>query len=106
MTKTLLILATGAFLASTFAQAADPAAGKQKYETTCVACHGANGISIAEIYPDLAGQKKAYLISQMQAFRDGTRKNPIMEPMAKGLSDIDIANMAEYLSAIKPHAIP
>lgn len=104
MTKTTLLiaLATGALVATAFAHAADPVVGKQKYETTCVACHGAKGISIAPIYPNVADQKKEYLISQMAAFRDGTRKNAIMEPMAKGLTDTDIANIAEYLSAIKP----
>ncbi|HKV96320.1 MAG TPA: cytochrome c [Gammaproteobacteria bacterium] len=63
--------------------------------------YGQNGISVAPIYPNLAGQKDEYLIAQLKAFRDGTRINPIMNPMAKGLSDIDIANLAAYLSALK-----
>lgn len=83
------------------AQAADPAAGQKLYSATCIACHGQNGISVAPIYPNLAGQKDEYLIAQLKAFRDGTRVNPIMSPMAKGLSDIDIANLAAYLSALK-----
>lgn len=84
------------------AHAADPAAGKAKYQATCAACHGANGISIAPIYPNLAGQKEQYLVAQLTAFRDGQRTNPIMQPMAKGLSNTDIANIAAYLSAMKP----
>lgn len=84
------------------AQAADPAAGKQKYDATCIACHGPTGISVAPIYPNLAGQKEAYLVAQLKAFRDGTRPNAIMAPMAKGLSDTDIANLAAYLSALAP----
>lgn len=89
-------------LAATSAQAADPAAGKAKYQATCAACHGANGISIAPIYPNLAGQKEPYLVAQLKAFRDGQRQNPIMQPMAKGLSDTDIANIAAYVSTLKP----
>ncbi|MEB2286395.1 MAG: cytochrome C-555 [Polyangiaceae bacterium UTPRO1] len=103
MTKAIVIASitiTAAF-AATAARAADPAAGKAKYEATCVACHGANGISVAPIYPNVAGQKYEYLVSQMQGFRDGTRQNPIMAPMAQGLSDIDIAHIAAYLSALK-----
>ena len=48
---------------------------------------------------NLAGQKEAYLAAQIKAFRDGTRQNPMMSPMAQGLSDADIANLAAYLSA-------
>ncbi|MBS0569830.1 MAG: cytochrome c [Proteobacteria bacterium] len=95
-------IAIAAVLGATAARAADPVAGKAKYETTCVACHGANGISIAPIYPNVAGQKDEYLVAQMQAFRDGTRQNAIMAPMAKGLTDTDIANIAAFVSTLKP----
>ncbi|WP_345797408.1 cytochrome c [Castellaniella sp. MT123] len=104
MIKTLLILnvALAATLSSVTASAADPAAGKIRYEATCMACHGAKGISIAPIYPNVAGQKDQYLTAQIKAFRDGTRKNDIMQPMAQGLTDSDIANIAAFLSTLKP----
>lgn len=98
----LVYVALGTALSATAAQAANPAAGKAKYEATCVACHGMSGISIAPIYPNLAGQKQAYLVAQLKAFRDGDRKNPIMQPMAEGLSDTDIANIAAYVATLKP----
>lgn len=102
MIKTLIVAgAVAAALAAPAAQAVDANAGKIKYEATCVACHGAAGISIAPIYPDLAAQKEQYLVAQLKAFRDGTRKNAIMEPMAKGLTDADIANIASFLAALK-----
>ena len=68
----------------------------------CAACHGMQGISIAPIYPNLAGQKQEYLVAQLKAFRDGSRKNAIMQPMAKGLTDADIVNIAAYLATLKP----
>jgi hypothetical protein len=34
--------------------------------------------------------------------RDGTRQNAIMQPMAKGLTDTNIANIAAYVSTLKP----
>lgn len=104
MIKTTLIasFAIGAMLVAVTANAADPAAGQKQYEATCAACHGAQGISIAPIYPNLAGQKDEYLVSQMKAFRDASRKNAIMEPMAKGLTDTDIVNIAAYVSTLKP----
>lgn len=95
-------LAIGALLIAASAYAADPAAGKQKFDATCAACHGGNGISVAPIYPNLAGQKDEYLVAQLKAFRDGSRANAIMAPMAKGLSDTDIANIAAYVSTLKP----
>jgi cytochrome c553 len=80
--------------------AGDAAAGKAK-SAVCAGCHGANGISAAPIYPNLAGQKEAYLVAQLKAFRDGTRANAIMAPMAKPLSDADIDNLAAYYAGLK-----
>jgi len=83
------------------AAAGDAFKGKQLSEATCAACHGHNGIGIIPLYPNLAGQKRDYLIAQLQAFRDGSRKNPIMSPMATHLSDADIENVADYLASLK-----
>ena len=94
------LVGVAAFAASN-AQAADATAGKIKYEATCAACHGATGVSVVPIYPNVAGQKEAYLVAQLKAFRDGSRTNPIMEPMAKGLSDADIFNISQYLASLK-----
>ncbi len=81
------------------ALAGDAAAGKTK-AATCGACHGMNGISPNDLWPNLAGQKAGYLIAQMKAFRDGQRKNPMMAPMAAGLSDADIADLAAFYSSL------
>jgi len=96
--KTLLVCATGLFF-SISAQAADPEAGKAR-AAACQACHGAEGISPNPLWPNLAGQQDQYLIAQMKAFRDGTRKNPMMSPMAAPLSDEDIENLAAYYASL------
>ena len=86
------------FIAATLsfgAMAGDPAAGKAK-SMTCAGCHGMNGISNNGMWPNLAGQKEAYLASQLKMFRDGKRNNAMMTAMAKGLSDTDIANLSAY----------
>jgi len=80
--------------------AGDPVAGKAK-AMTCAACHGANGISPQDMWPNLAGQKEGYLISQLKMFRDGRRVNPMMTAMSKGLTDADIANLAAYYASLK-----
>lgn len=98
--KSTLLTASACLAAAFFtctAQAADPSAGKAQYEATCAACHGPSGISVAPIYPNLGGQKEQYLVEQLKAFRDGSRKNAIMQPQAQGLNDTQIANLAAYL---------
>ena len=81
------------------AVAGDAAAGKAK-SVVCASCHGAAGISSNDIWPNLAGQKKGYLMKQIKAFRDGGRKDPMMAPMVAGLSDADVENLAEYYSGL------
>jgi cytochrome c553 len=84
---------------SSIAFAGDAAAGKSK-AAACGACHGMNGVSTNDIWPNLAGQKAGYLMAQLKAFRDGQRKNPMMSPMAAPLSDADIDNLAAYYSSL------
>ncbi len=84
---------------STYA-AGDAAAGKSK-SALCAACHGGKGISANDLWPNLAGQKQGYLVKQIKAFKDGSRKDPMMSPMATPLSDDDIVNLAAYFSSLK-----
>ena len=80
--------------------AGDAAAGKAK-AAACAGCHGANGVSVAPTYPNLAGQKEAYIVKQLKAFKSKTRTDPTMNAMAAPLSDTDIANLAAYFSSLK-----
>jgi len=67
----------------------------------CQVCHGKGGHSTKETYPILAGQHAAYIRKQLHAFRDGTRKDPIMNGMAAPLSDQDIEDVAAYFNSNK-----
>lgn len=100
--KIMLLSAAVALTAMSGAAFAGDAEKGKARSATCVACHGANGISMIPMYPNLAGQKEQYLVLQMKAFRDGTRKNMVMAPMAAGLSDEDIANIAAYYAGLNP----
>ena len=101
MKKIVIPFLAAALSAASFgALAGDPVAGKAK-SMTCAGCHGQNGISSNGMWPNLAGQKEAYLASQLKMFRDGKRNNAMMTAMAKGLSDADIANLAAYYAGIK-----
>lgn len=64
----------------------------------CSSCHGADGNPADGQYPRLAGQYNEYLQQILHEYQDGRRNNPIMKGMAAGLSDKDIANMAQYYS--------
>ncbi|MBI2993177.1 MAG: cytochrome c [Gammaproteobacteria bacterium] len=80
--------------------AGDAAAGKAK-SAICAACHGAEGLSPNDLWPNLAGQKYGYLVKQMKAFKDGSRSDPMMSPMAAPLTDVDIENAAAFFSSLK-----
>lgn len=94
-----LIAVTALSLNSSVLLAGDAAAGKAK-SATCAACHGQDGISPNDLWPNLAGQKEGYLVLQMKAFRDGQRNNPMMAPMAAGLSDADIDDLAAFYASL------
>lgn len=92
----VLVTLTIASFGSVFA---DAAAGKTK-SGMCMACHGVSGISNNDIWPNLAGQKRGYLVKQIKAFRDGDRVDVMMAPMVKSLTDADIGNIADYYSEL------
>lgn len=78
--------------------AGNPAQGQQK-STVCQTCHGATGIAISPIYPNLAGQHEDYLVMSLKGFRDGTRENAIMSGFATNLSDADIEDLAAWYAS-------
>ena len=81
---------------------ADLERGKQIGSSVCAACHGADGNSTVPSNPILAGQNAGYIAAQLKAFKSGARQNPIMQGMAAGLSDEDMANVAAYFQSQKP----
>jgi cytochrome c553 len=70
-------------------------AGKQK-AASCASCHGENGNSMVATFPKLAQQHSSYLYQQLKAFKDGTRKDPMMSAMAMPLTDEDMADISDY----------
>ena len=85
--------------AGAVAQAADIDAGKAKAAAVCAACHGANGVSVSDAIPNLAGQKSVYLETQLKALKDASRKSQIMNAIASQLSAQEIADVAAYFAA-------
>jgi cytochrome c553 len=82
------------------AQAGDVSAGKVRAQAACASCHGVDGISANARWPNLAGQNDLYLIKQLNAFRDGSRKDAYMTPMARPLTDQDVRNLAAHYASL------
>lgn len=101
-----LLLASLMAVSSTLAGAANIDAGKARAQTVCAACHGANGVSVADNIPNLAGQRVAYLEAQLRALKAGTRKAPSMNAIAGQLSADDIADVAAYFASLPPGGGP
>lgn len=75
-------------------------AGKEKAQI-CIACHGVGGNSNNPEWPNLSQQSKRYLIDQLHMFRDGIRKNALMNAQAMNLSDQDIIDLASYYNSLQ-----
>lgn len=74
-------------------------AGKAK-ALTCTACHGPEGNSTSAMWPNIAGQNAPYIEAQLKAFKDGTRKDPLMSTQAMMLSEQDMADLAAYFESL------
>ena len=61
--------------AATAKVAGDAAAGKQR-AAACASCHGADGISPNDTWPNLAGQNAAYLARILAAYKSGDQTGP------------------------------
>jgi cytochrome c553 len=75
-------------------------AGKQK-AATCVACHGADGNSIAPNYPNLAGQHESFIYKQLMDFKAGKRTDPTMNAMVLPLDDQAMQDIAAFFASQK-----
>ncbi len=68
----------------------------------CASCHGEDGNATEPGMPSLAGQQPLYFMSAVQAYLHGTRNISTMETMLRGLSRIDLENMAIYYASQTP----
>lgn len=80
-------------------QAADVNAGKSR-ASVCMGCHGSEGVSNNAMWPNLAGQSRIYLETQLKHFKSGQRTNSTMNAIAKDLSDADMQNLAAYFASL------
>lgn len=81
----------------------------QNKSIACGACHGADGNSLIDMNPKLAGQHAGYLVKQLKEFKLASetsgqegRNNAVMNGMAAVLSEQDILDIAAYFASQKP----
>ena len=69
---------------------------------TCANCHGTDGRAVeGSAIPSLAGMPKSYMVTQMKAFKEGTRPATVMHQINKGITDEQIDRIADYFAATK-----
>ena len=95
MTVKLVALALVLAAAAAYAQE-NPIA--RSLAATCASCHGTEGRSVTAEVVSLATLPKEHIVTQMKAFRDGTRPATIMHQLAKGYSDAQIELIADHFS--------
>jgi sulfide dehydrogenase cytochrome subunit len=80
-------------------QAAD--SGARLY-ASCAGCHGTAGAGTGGVLPVLAGQPKDAITASMRAFKAGERPSTIMQQIARGFSEEQVAQIAAYLAVQRP----
>lgn len=86
--------------------AGDAAAGARTHAAQCASCHGKDGISPNDTWPNLAGQHAAYLVGILAAYKSGAQTDVMMSPIAQTLNDAEIQNLATYYAGLRCEAAP
>ncbi len=82
------------------ASAAPGAKASAAIRAQCAARHANNGIATATNMPNLAGQNYQYLLTQLEAYKKGTRTNPLMNEMAKPISRRQMQDLSACFASI------
>jgi cytochrome c553 len=88
------------FAIPSLAASGDAEVGRKKSEP-CKACHGDAGISASPDFPNLAGQHADYLATAISHYKNGKRKNPIMQGQVANLTQRDIQDLTAYYSHLQ-----
>ncbi|QXI40469.1 c-type cytochrome [Pseudomonas xantholysinigenes] len=81
--------------------------GQNPAAMACLGCHGPDGKGVAAAgFPRLAGLPAGYLAKQLEDFRNGSRKQPVMEPLAKAMEPAEIQAVSAYLSQLPADTAP
>ena len=65
----------------------------------CAACHGDKGVPLDKSVPVIAGQQEGYLYLELRDYKQGNRRNDLMQQVAGDLSKPDMKALAAYFAA-------
>ncbi len=70
---------------------------------SCARGHGAQGGGRGTgAFPILTGQNQAYLLASLRAYASGDRARRVMQPIAAGLNDNVLQQLAEHYATLPP----
>ncbi len=95
--RIVLFMILGGLLPAGASSAQDIDTGR-KVAGMCRTCHGLDGFARVPIAPHIGGEHSEYIKAQLRAFRDGSREHEMMTVVAKGLSDQQISDVADWYS--------
>lgn len=99
MKKLIGLLAVAGLISSNAIQAQADIENGRMLSTQCTACHGTDGISLSEQWPNIAGQKESYLAAQLNKYKSGERKDPTMSAIVGPLNEQGILDLAAYYAS-------
>jgi cytochrome c553 len=89
-------------LRAAYAGPQEVAEGKRVAEKSCASCHGPEGITTIKGMPNLAGQRAAYLLLELRAYKAGARSDKSMDGAVKFLSGEALLAAAAYYASLDP----
>ncbi len=94
------LAATALAPAALAAQAQGQEAQTRVAAASCAACHGTQGASLGGI-PAIAGVDQWQLLEKLLAYKKGELPATVMHQHAKGYSDAELAQLADFFSRQK-----
>lgn len=100
MLNTLIVTLMFPIIAPNMQHSPDSINGALK-ASTCTSCHGVTGVSTNKLVPNLCGQKYEYMVEQISAYKEGERKNPVMQQLSLATPANDMLDILKYFSIQK-----
>jgi len=94
-------LASAAFAADAPAPKLMSGASARMLSETCAGCHGTDGASGGPAIPAIAGMNGEYFVELMQGYKEDEVYGTIMNRIAKGYTDEEIALMGTFFAGKK-----
>jgi cytochrome c553 len=74
----------------------------EKAVPACAGCHGPTGAGLPVLYPRIGGQFAEYVVAELKAFRDGTRRNNLaMQQVAFRMTDSEMGEVADFVAGLR-----